>query len=80
MMRGDALLAAVGTGLAPADSDWTSVSHVVEPDPDNRAVYDELFGLYRELYEATSGIAHRLAVIQRGGSVDSGSSPDDQRR
>jgi xylulokinase len=66
---GDALLAAVGTGLAPADTDWTSVRDVVAPNRDNLAIYDELFGLYRELYEATSGIAHRLAAMQRAAAA-----------
>jgi xylulokinase len=33
---GDALLAAIGTGLAPADTDWSRVGAQVEPDPEPR--------------------------------------------
>jgi xylulokinase len=34
---------------------------VVEPDPARGAVYEERYRLYRELYPATAGLAHRLA-------------------
>jgi xylulokinase len=33
---GDALLAVIGTGLAPADTDWSRVGAQVEPDPEPR--------------------------------------------
>jgi carbohydrate kinase of FGGY family protein len=47
---GDALLAAIGVGLQPADTDWTVITQSLAPDPKNRAVYDELYGLYGQLY------------------------------
>src|SRR5581483_9742595 len=47
---GDALLAAIGSGLVPP-----------EPDPAGRETYDELFALYERLYPATADIAHALA-------------------
>lgn len=61
---GDALLAAIGAGAASPETDWTEVAAVVEPDPVNRGVYDELFELYLELYPATTEISHRLAALQ----------------
>ena len=66
---GDALLAGIAAGLLPADTDWTTVADVVQPDLAQRVVYDELFGLYRELYPATAKIAHRLAEIDERASV-----------
>jgi xylulokinase len=65
---GDALLAAIGTGLAPADADWSQVGACVEPDPAHRAVYDELYGVYRDLYPASRDEVHRLAAIQEAAS------------
>ena len=70
---GDALMAAVGTGLAGAGSDWTAMRATVEPDEGRRAIYDELFELYLELYGATSAVAHRLAALQRAGAEAVGS-------
>jgi xylulokinase len=61
---GDALLAAVGAGLVPPETDWTELADVVEPDAGSRALYDELYDLYRELYPATARISHRLAALQ----------------
>jgi xylulokinase len=61
---GDALLAAIGTGLVPADTDWATVGQVVQPDPGTRAVYDSLFNLYGELYGATKPLVHELSSIQ----------------
>ena len=31
-------------------------------------VYNELYGVYRELYPATRGQVHKLANMQQGGS------------
>lgn len=61
---GDALLAAEGTGLAPAGSSWVSSPEVVEPAAGARAAYDEHYALYRELYPATRAIQHALSDRQ----------------
>jgi xylulokinase len=61
---GDALLAAIGTGRVPRDTDWATVGHVVEPDPRTHARYEELFEVYSELYPATKSLVHRLASVQ----------------
>jgi xylulokinase len=61
---GDALLAAIGTGLVPASTDWSEVSGRVEPDPANDGIYEELYGTYCELYPATREHVHRLAAVQ----------------
>jgi xylulokinase len=62
---GDALLAAIGAGIVPPDTDWTSPASVVQPDAETRALYDELFLLYAQLYPATAAIAHTLTNLAR---------------
>ena len=39
---------------------WNPIEHVTRPDSDLASRYDELYGDYRELYESTATIAHRL--------------------
>lgn len=63
---GDALLAGIACDLVEAGTDWSSTAHVVEPDPQKREVYDELYAVYRDLYPATKDQAHALAGIQAG--------------
>ena len=61
---GDALLAAIGAGLVPAETDWTTTRARIAPDAAVSARYDELYGLYRELHPATVAIQHALAARQ----------------
>lgn len=63
---GDALLVAIGTGHASADTDWARTASVVTPSADSRGVYDELFLLYEELYATTADLVHRLARFGDG--------------
>ncbi len=65
---GDALMAAIGCGLVPSETNWARLADVIEPNPDVRPVYDELFDLYTSLYPATKEHAHALARIQELGS------------
>lgn len=58
---GDALLAAIGVGLVPADTDWARIAREIEPDPRNRALYEQLYQTWVELYPATRDQMHRLA-------------------
>ncbi len=61
---GDALLAAIGTGLVPPETDWATVGQLIEPNPRTRALYDDLFGVYDSLYGATKPLVHTLSAIQ----------------
>lgn len=63
---GGALLAAIGSGLVPSDTDWARVATTVEPEPRNREVYDELFDIYSGLYPASRAQVHALARLQEG--------------
>lgn len=60
---GDALLAAIGTGLVAPDTDWTRMAREIRPDPQRRALYDELYATWRELYPATRDQVHRLSSL-----------------
>jgi xylulokinase len=57
---GDALLAAIGVGLVPPDTDWTIIASEITPDPAHRAGYDALYRTWRELYPATEDLVHKL--------------------
>ena len=61
---GDALLAARGAGLVSSTENWYRTAACVEPDVRTRSVYDELYAVYRELYDSTRGEAHALARLQ----------------
>lgn len=63
---GDALLAAIGAGLADPATDWSQPAEIVEPDQTLSGRYDELYAIYRELYPATRDAAHKLTVLQEG--------------
>ena len=58
---GDALLAAIGVGLVPPETDWARIEREIVPDPANRELYEDLYGTWRELYPATKNQVHRLA-------------------
>ncbi|HKV20780.1 MAG TPA: FGGY-family carbohydrate kinase [Mycobacterium sp.] len=57
---GDALLAAIGVGLVPPDTDWAKIAREITPDAGNRALYEDLYGTWCELYPATRDLVHRL--------------------
>lgn len=63
---GDALMAGIGTGLLDPCTDWTKVRRTISPREAHKPLYDELYGLYRQLYPDTAPIAHKLAALQRG--------------
>jgi xylulokinase len=78
---GDALLAAIGAGLVPPDTDWTRIVGEVVPNPENRAVYDELFEAFTTLYPTTRDHVHRLAEMQEAaGGPGPPRVPDGARR
>ncbi|MBY0286210.1 MAG: FGGY-family carbohydrate kinase [Mycobacteriaceae bacterium] len=59
---GDALLAAIGVGLVPAETDWAEIQREITPNPDHRDRYDDLYATWRGLYPATRDQIHRLAA------------------
>jgi xylulokinase len=47
-------------------STWNPPAQHLAPDPSVRDRYDELYGLYRDLYTSTRHVMHTLARIQTG--------------
>ena len=66
---GDAMLAGIACGLLDRDTSWTSMAETIEPNTENRELYDELYAIYRDLYPATRPMAHALASIQMRGDM-----------
>ena len=60
---GDALLAAIGVGLVPPDTDWAKIASEITPDPANNALYDDLYPTWCELYPTTKDLVHQLAAF-----------------
>jgi xylulokinase len=60
---GDALMAAIATELVAPDTDWARIAHEITPNPANRALYDELYVVWRELYPATKKVVHQLGEL-----------------
>jgi xylulokinase len=63
---GAALLAGIGSGVYASYEEASNVAREVidvkrvEPDPDNRQMYDELFSIYKEVYPSIKRSVHRL--------------------
>ena len=68
---GDAFLAGCAAGvLRPQDiTRWVKPARRIEPDRSLRAIYDPLYGAYRDLYRDTRGVVHRLGKLQRSKSA-----------
>jgi xylulokinase len=62
---GAALLAAVSVGEATLQTSWPEPTVRVEPDPETKVLYDERYGWFRELTQATLPVSYRLAGWQR---------------
>jgi xylulokinase len=58
---GDALLAGRAIGAVTDPAAWNPIEGTVRPDPANAPRYDRLYRDYRDLYEATAPIVHRLS-------------------
>lgn len=61
---GDALMAAIGVGLQPPETNWAVIGRRVQPHAATREVYDALYASYGELYPATREQVHLLARMQ----------------
>jgi xylulokinase len=61
---GDALLAAVATGVDATATQWNPIAETIHPIPEHTERYSEFYAHYRKLYPATEEIAHFLAAQQ----------------
>ncbi len=68
---GDAFLSGLATGLIPdigaLNSQWVRIGETLQPDAAVRPLYDELYGIYRDLYDNTRDQLHALARLQSSG-------------
>jgi xylulokinase len=71
---GDALMAAIGTGLVGPRTNWTIAQRSITPSEEAISDYDQLYDLYRQLHKGTLDVAHQLAALQVSGAND-----DEQR-
>ncbi len=67
---GAAQLAAVAVGAATLETTWPQPAVRVEPCPETAPQYEELYGWFRELADATRPQAHALAAWQHDHSRD----------
>lgn len=71
---GSAYLAGLGAGvfkdMSAMRQRWIRDAWDVHPNEQNKAVYDQCYGLYKSLYPATSQQMHDLAKIEKEGSQE----------
>jgi|UniRef100_A0A7V3YHS4 xylulokinase len=63
---GDAFLAGLGTGVIDKPErikEWVSFRPVIKVDPERKALYDQYYALFRELYEKTKDVMKKLAEL-----------------
>ena len=64
---GDAFLAGLATGLVPdlgaLDLDWVQTETTLQPSEMGRDRYDEMYRIYRDLYESSKEQMHALARL-----------------
>ena len=61
---GDAFMAGLGVGVFDDYSDisrWVNMKHIIKPRAETKNIYDVQFSIFRDLYEMTKPIMHRLA-------------------
>ncbi|MCD6267700.1 MAG: FGGY-family carbohydrate kinase [Thermotogaceae bacterium] len=60
---GDAFLAGLGTGIIDKPErikEWVKYKEPVEPDPENKKIYDTYYEMFRKLYEKTKELMWKL--------------------
>ncbi len=66
---GDAFMAGFGSGIVEGldalDRDWVTIVSEATPNPGHASRYDEMYAVYRDLYEQTKESVHRLGEIAR---------------
>ena len=64
---GDAFMAGLASGIIPdisaLENDWVTIVDTVEADPVTKPLYDDLYGIYLELYPRNRDAMHHLARL-----------------
>jgi xylulokinase len=64
---GDALLAAIATGLVKPSETWNATAALIEPNAKAHEVYTDFYQVFRELFPAIHTQLHNLADLQERG-------------
>ncbi len=64
---GNAYIAGMAAGLfsdfAPLQQHWVNIARRIQPDPETKATYDELYSIYRDLYRDNRQHMRRLSRL-----------------
>ncbi|MCY3867143.1 MAG: FGGY-family carbohydrate kinase [Chloroflexi bacterium] len=64
---GDAYIAGMAAGLfsdfAPLQQAWVKIARRIQPNPETKAIYDELYSIYRDLYRDNRRHMRRLSRL-----------------
>ncbi|NMC13540.1 MAG: FGGY-family carbohydrate kinase [Chloroflexi bacterium] len=65
---GDAFLAGLATGIINKidilKRDWVKITRKIDPNPENKRFYDQLFPLFVDLYQNSKSVVHSLTDLQ----------------
>ena len=62
---GDVLIAGQALGLEALSDQVLKPAHIVEPNPQNRRIYDEMYGIFRAVYEKLVPEQKQLEALKR---------------
>jgi len=66
---GNAFLAGLASGTIESvdvlKKQWVKIAEKVQPNPQHKAAYDELYEMFKELYLGTRPVVHRLSDLQK---------------
>lgn len=66
---GDAYIAGMAAGLfsdfAPLREEWVRIARRIQPNPEAKPIYDELYSIYRELYRDNRRHMSRISQLQQ---------------
>ena len=66
--HGDAYIAGMAAGVfsdwGPLQESWVKIERRIEPNAEAKAIYDELYPVYRDLYRDTRRHMARLSTLK----------------
>ena len=66
---GDAFLAGLAVGaidnLDALEKDWVKIARSIAPNPDHKKIYDQIYPLFKELFQESKSVVHELSDMQK---------------